>query len=155
VCARGPGADELVAGHADAPTPFGEGTPFARMVERGMHQVWLGTGLRTFTLYHAFECLRGDDFPFRVFAPEPVPARCIDADGRERVVPTLVHDPVLGARKDQTRERMREHLLAAGVLRTTTLGRGEVMAARLPELFAELDVMLDRGITIYEVEVPA
>jgi hypothetical protein len=120
-----------------------------------MHQVWLGTGLRTFTLYHAFECLRGDDFPFRVFAPEPLAARCIDANGRERVVPTLVHDPELGARKDQTRERMREHLLAAGVLRTATLGRGEIMAARMPELFAELDVMLARGITIYEVEVPA
>jgi aminoglycoside 3-N-acetyltransferase len=155
VCARGPGADELVAGHADASTPFGEGTPFARMVELGMHQLWLSTGLRTFTLYHAFECVRGDAFPFRVFAPEPVPARCVDTDGRERVVPTLVHDPELGSRKDQTRERMREHLLATGVMRAVELGRGEILAARMPELFRELDVLMARGITIYDVEPPA
>jgi len=155
VCARGPGAEELVAGHADAPTPFGEGTPFARMVERGMWQVWLGTTLRTFTLYHGFECLRGDAFPFRVFSPEPVATRCVDAEGRERTVPTLVHDPELGSRKDETRERMREHLVAAGVLRTAQLGRGEIMAAPMPELFRELDVLMARGITIYQVEVPA
>jgi aminoglycoside 3-N-acetyltransferase len=153
VCARGPGAAELVAGHADAPTPFGEGTPFARMVERGTTQVWLGTTLRTFTLYHAFECLR--PFPLEVFSPEPVMTRCVDAEGRERAVPTLVHDPELGSRKDETRERMRSHLREAGVLRVAQLGRGEVMAAPLPELFRELDVLLARGITIYEVEVPA
>jgi aminoglycoside 3-N-acetyltransferase len=152
VCARGPGADDLVAGHADAPTPFGEGTPFARMVERGMHQLWLGTGIRTFTLYHAFECLKGDAFPHLVFAEQPLPARCVDADGRERTVLTLVHDSVLGRHKDPTRQRMRDHLIAAGAMRSVALGRGEILAARMPELFAELDVLLARGITIYELD---
>jgi aminoglycoside 3-N-acetyltransferase len=154
VCARGPGADALVAGHADAPTPFGAGTPFARMVEPGMRQLWLGTGLGTFTLYHAFECLRGDAFPYRVFAPDRVRARCVDHEGRERIVPTLVHDPELGSRKDPTRDRIREHLLATGVMRSVTLGRGEILAAPLPELFRELDVLMARGITIYAVEPP-
>jgi aminoglycoside 3-N-acetyltransferase len=149
VCARGPGADELVAGHADAPTPFGEGTPYARMIARGMHQLWLGTGIRTFTMYHAFECLQGDAFPFRVFAAEPVPARCVDEHGRERIVHTLVHDPELGARKDRSREAMREHLLSSGVMREAGLGRGEVLAARLPELIDELALLQARGVTLY------
>jgi hypothetical protein len=121
------------------------------MVERGTHQVWFGTGIRTFTLYHTFECLQGDAFPFAVFAPEPVPARCVDGEGRERTVATLVHDPAIGRHKDQTRAQMHEHLLRSGVMRSVPLGRGEILVARLPELMRELAVLLERGITIYQL----
>jgi aminoglycoside 3-N-acetyltransferase len=151
VAARGPGAEELVAGHADSATPFGEGTPFARMIEREMLQLWFGVGLRIFTLYHAFECLRPGGFPIEVFYERRIDARVIDEEGRERTVSTLVHDPVTGGRKDETREAIRDHLLATGVLRTSRLGRGEVMAARMPELMGELETLLDRGITIYRI----
>lgn len=153
VAARGPGADELVAEHADAETPFGEGTPFARMIAREMHQVWFGIGIRIFTLYHAFECLHPGGFPIDVFHERRVDARVIDATGRERTVSTLVHDPVTGSRKDPTREAIRDHLLEASVLRRTALGRGEVMAARMPELMNELETLLGRGITIYQIPI--
>jgi aminoglycoside N3'-acetyltransferase len=153
VAARGPGAEELVEGHAEAPTPFGEGTPFARMIDRGMVQLWFGVGLRIFTLYHAFECLRPGGFPIEVFQERRVDARVIDADGRKRVVSTLVHDAVIGSRKDETREAMRDHLLEAGVLRRAKLGRGEVMAAPMPELMAELETLLGRGVTIYRIPI--
>lgn len=153
VAARGPGAEELVAGHEEAETPFGEGTPFARMIERGMVQLWFGVGLRIFTLYHAFECLRPAGFPIDVFQEKRVDARVIDAEGREKTVSTLVHDPVVGGRKDDTREAIRTHLLETGVLERATLGRGEVMAARMPELMAELEILLARGITIYRIPI--
>lgn len=153
VAAKGPGAEELVAGHEEAETPFGEGTPFARMIERGMVQLWFGVGLRIFTLYHAFECLRPAGFPIDVFQEERVDARVIDAEGREKTVSTLVHDPVVGGRKDDTREAIRTHLLETGVLERATLGRGEVMAARMPELMTELETLLARGITIYRIPI--
>lgn len=153
VAARGPGAEELVEGHAEAATPFGEGTPFARMIERGMVQVWFGVGLRIFTLYHAFECLRPGGFPIEVFYDRRIDARVIDADGRERTVSTLVHDPETGSRKDPTRDAIRDHLVEAGVLQRAKLGRGEVMAARMPELMAELETLLGRGITIYTIPI--
>lgn len=153
VAARGPGAEELVAGHEEAETPFGEGTPFARMIERGMVQLWFGVGLRIFTLYHAFECLRPAGFPIDVFQEKRVDARVIDVEGREKTVSTLVHDPVVGGRKDETREAIRTHLLETGVLERATLGRGEVMAARMPELMAELETLLARGITIYRIPI--
>ena len=152
VAARGPGAEELVEGHAEAATPFGEGTPFARMIDRGMVQLWFGVGLRIFTLYHAFECLR-PSFPIEVFYERRIDARVIDADGRERTVSTLVHDPVIGGRKDETRERMRDHLVEAGVLRRSNLGRGAVMAARMPALMDELEILLQRGVTIYKIPI--
>lgn len=153
IAARGPGAPELVAGHEDAATPFGEGTPFARMIERGMHQVWFGVGLMTFTLYHSFECLCPGGFPIDVFSERRFEARCIDADGRERTVTTLVHDTEISRRKTPDRDELQQALEAAGVLRKVRLGRGEVLAGRLPELMRELDRLLDRGLTIYDIEV--
>jgi aminoglycoside N3'-acetyltransferase len=153
VAARGPGAEELLAGHDEAATPFGEGTPFARMIDRGMVQVWFGVGLRIFTLYHAFECLRPGGFPIEVFEERRVEARVIDAGGRARTVSTLVHDAVVGGRKDETREAMRDHLLEAGVLQRAKLGRGQVMAARMPALMTELETLLRRGITIYRIPI--
>jgi aminoglycoside 3-N-acetyltransferase len=152
VCARGPGAEELVAGHDVAPTPFGPGSPYARMVERGMHQVWLGVGITTFTLYHTFEALAGDAFPFPVLLDEPFAVRCIDADGAERTVTTLAHDPAISARKDKDRAEMRRRLLAGGVLRRTHVGRGEMMSASMPPLMEQLHELLADGLTIYDME---
>lgn len=153
VAARGPGAEELVAGHADAETPFGAGTPFARMIERGVKQVWFGTGLPVFTLYHAYEVLRPGGFPIEVFHPQRQPARVVDAAGNEREVTTLVHDPLYAGRKDETRARMKELLLAGGTLRRTELGRGEILVLDLSDLMREMERLLDAGVTIYSFDV--
>jgi aminoglycoside 3-N-acetyltransferase len=153
VAARGPGADELVAGHADAETPFGAGTPFARMIERGVKQVWFGTGLPTFTLYHAYESLRPGGFPIDVYHSQRQPARVVDARGEEREVTTLVHDPRYAGRKDETRARMKELLLEGAKLRRTRLGRGEILALDLSDLMGEMERLLQAGVTIYAFDV--
>lgn len=153
VAALGPGADDLVKDHELAATPFGDGTPFARMIERGFVQVWLGTGIRIFTLYHSFESMRPGGYPIDVFLPDPTETRCVDAEGRERTVRTLVHDPKVGSQKNARREEMRRRLEARGVLRAVNLGRGEVLAARMPELMDALEILLREGITIYDIEV--
>jgi aminoglycoside 3-N-acetyltransferase len=150
VCARGPRAEELVRGHADASTPFGEGTPFARLIDRGAYQVWLGLGIEIFTLYHAFECLREGGYPIDVFHTQPVSARVVDEGGRERVVTTLVHDPAVATRKVASRAHMRRHLERTGVLETVRVGDGEILCARMPDLLDELETLLREGITIYD-----
>jgi aminoglycoside 3-N-acetyltransferase len=150
VSARGPGAEEIVEGHDDAPTPFGEGTPFARLIARGAHQVWLGVGIEIFTLYHAFECLRVGGFPIEVFRDEPVLARVVDGGGRERVVRTLVHDPGVAASKIASRAALRRHLERTGVLRSVRVGAGEILCAPMPALLDELEDLLRAGVTIYD-----
>jgi aminoglycoside 3-N-acetyltransferase len=152
VCARSPGAEELVGGHADADasTPFGEGTPFATLIDRGAHQVWLGLGIEIFTLHHAFECLREGGYPIDVFRAEPVWARVVDERGRELVVPTHVHDPAVATRKVASRAPMRRHLERNGVLEAVRVGDGELLCARMPELLDELETLLREGITIYD-----
>jgi aminoglycoside 3-N-acetyltransferase len=155
VAARGPGAAELVAGHESAATPFGAGTPFERMLERALVQVWFGTGMHAFTVYHTFECLLGDRFPIRVFLDEPVAVRCVDADGRELTVETLVHDPEVASRRIRSRGRqeIRRRLEADGVLRAVPLGHSEVLVCRMRPLFDALRRYLDEGLTIYDIDV--
>jgi aminoglycoside 3-N-acetyltransferase len=156
VCARGSGAEELVSGHELADTPFGDGTPFARMIDRGAHQVFFGSGVGALTMYHAFECMREPRFPIDVFWPQRIPARCIDAQGNEVVVQTLVHDPrVVAGRVDNdpgVEARVRERLLRGG-MRSFSVGRGEVLVEPMPAMVADFEVMLGEGMTIYPPEL--
>ena len=158
VSARGKGANSLIEGHADAETPFGPGTPFARMVERDVVQVWFGCGVGPFTLYHAFECLREQGFPLPVFAANRIAAECTDVDGSTRRVTTLVHEPRLAEQRidalPHVQERIRTLLLQSGALQTATLGRGEILTIRMQRMMAELERLFAQGITIYDVELP-
>ena len=81
VTAQGPGAAALVAGHEVAETPFGNDTPFTRLVERRGYQVYFGSGVGAITMYHAYECLREPPYPIEVFYPQRIDARCIDGEG--------------------------------------------------------------------------
>jgi aminoglycoside 3-N-acetyltransferase len=157
VVARGPGAEELVAGHHEAATPFGDDTPFGRMVDRDFVQVWFGCGVGPFTLYHTFEC-RTEGFPLDVFCAWRMEAECVGADGVSHPMSTLVHDPVLARiRIDNNSEvelRWRELLLERGVLDRAQVGTGEIATARMQRLMEELEGLLEEGMTIYDVEVP-
>jgi aminoglycoside 3-N-acetyltransferase len=158
VSAAGPGAEALVSGHESATTPFGAGTPFARLVERGAHQLFFGSGVGAITMYHAYECLREPPFPIEVFWPQRIEARCVDGAGRELVVETLVHDPrVTALRIDNNpaiEQRVRARLLDGG-MGAVRLGRGEILAQPLPELMQQFEQMLGEGMTIYADELLA
>jgi aminoglycoside 3-N-acetyltransferase len=158
VSARGLGAEALVAGHELAETPFGAGTPFARLIDRGAHQVFFGSGVGAITLYHAFECLRDPPYPIEVFWPRRIDARCIDAEGRELVVHTLVHDPRVTAERIDSNPGIEAQVgerLIEGGMRSVCLGRGEVLAQPLPDLMVTFERMLEEGMTIYPPELLA
>ncbi len=155
---RGRGAEEVVAGHESAPTPFGDGTPFPRIVERNALQLFFGCGTGAITMYHSFECTRVPPFPLDVFANRRFNARCRDRDGNEITVETLVHNPALHPGRIDSNPRLqdvyRDAILEAGG-RAVKLGHGEIIAIRLPALFEVFERLVQQGITIYDVEVPA
>ena len=158
ISARGPGAEELVAGHELADTPFGAGTPFQKLIERGAKQVYFGSGVGAITVYHAYECLREPRYPIEVFLPQRMPARCIDADGNELIVHTLVHDPRVTAERIDSNPpleaQVRQRLIAGG-MRSVELGRGEIFAQPLPAMMDTFERMLGEGRTIYPPELLA
>ena len=157
-CARGPGAEAIVAGHESAPAPFGEGTPFPRIVERDALQLFFGCGTGAITMYHSFECARVPPFPLDVFADRAFDARCVDASGVELTVRTLVHNPALAPGRIDSNPRLqaiyRDAILAAGG-RSVALGHGEILAIRLPVLFQVFEDLVRDGITIYDRRPPA
>jgi aminoglycoside 3-N-acetyltransferase len=159
IAARGAGAEEIVAGHESAPTPFSEGTPFPRLVERDAHQIFFGTGTGVITMYHSFEVTREPPFPLDVFADRVFEVRCIDAAGKEITVRTLVHNPVLARVRIDTNPRLqsvfRRRLIDDAGAHALRLGRGEVLALRLQRQRQEFERLLGDGITIYDAPLPA
>jgi aminoglycoside 3-N-acetyltransferase len=154
---RGRGAEEVVAGHDTALTPFGEDTPFPRIVERNALQLFFGCGTGAITMYHSFECTRTPPFPLDVFANRRFNARCLDREGNEITVETLVHNPDLHPGRIDSNPRLqdvyRDAILEAGG-RAVKLGHGEIVAIRLPALFEVFERLVRQGITIYDAEVP-
>jgi aminoglycoside 3-N-acetyltransferase len=156
VCAQGPAAAELVAGHERADNPLGPGTPFERLLRIGAKNLLLGTSVRPLTAYHMFESLREPPFPYRVFWPERLPVRVIDMDGREADITTLVHEPSLAPGRIDfqpwVEKRMRERLDEDGMT-AIRVGRGEILCQTLPAMFATFERMLERDETIYHPDV--
>jgi aminoglycoside 3-N-acetyltransferase len=157
IVAAGPGADDLLAGHELAPTAFGPGTPFARLIERNALQVYFGSGTAPLTIYHAFEVTREPPFPLDVFAQRVFEIPCTDLEGREVTVRTLVHNPVLlPGRIDANpplQRIFRQALLESGG-RSARLGRGEVLAIRMQPLMDMFERLLADGITMYDARLP-
>jgi aminoglycoside 3-N-acetyltransferase len=155
VSAWGNGAEELVAGHESATTPFGAGTPYAKLVERGGVQVFFGTGVRPLTMYHVFECLREQPTPIQPFLDEPVDVTEIAPDGRELQLRTLVHRPELAVGRVDASTAVsgpiERELLDAGMKRVP-LGRSNVMAVPLDVMLSRFEEMLPKGITMYRRE---
>jgi aminoglycoside 3-N-acetyltransferase len=158
MAARGPGADDVLAGHERAATPFGEGTPFPRLVARNGWQVFFGTGTNAITMYHSFECTREPPFPLDVFADRVFDARCVGWEGEELTVRTLVHNPALHPGRIDSNPRLQRTFrdaLVDGGGRAVRLGRGEILAIRLHAMFGVFELLLDRRVTIYEAKLPA
>jgi aminoglycoside 3-N-acetyltransferase len=153
VCARGPGAEEVVSGHERAETPFGEDTPFVALQERAAMQVFFGSGVRAITMYHSFEVVREPPYPIDVFWPQRIPVRCVTMEGEEFETSTLVHHPRLGPGRidvDPALEAEVRRRLIAGGMRSVSLGRGEILCQPVAEMFSTFEAMLASGLTIYD-----
>jgi hypothetical protein len=110
------------------------------------------------TIYHAWECLREPPFPIEVFYPQRIDARCIDGEGNEVTVSTLVHDPRAVAGRIDSNPRIeakvRDRLIEGG-LRSVGLGRGEILSQPLSQMLVSFEKMLGEGMTIYPSELLA
>jgi aminoglycoside 3-N-acetyltransferase len=156
VSARGPGEEEVVAGHEYAETPFGDGTPFVKLRERGAKQVFFGSGVRAITMYHSFEVVREPPYPIDVFWPERFRIRCFRLDGSECEVSTLVHHPRMAPGRIDVDPRLEADVrrrLIEGGMRSVPLGRGEVLCQPIPEMFETFEAMLADGVTIYDPRI--
>ena len=120
IAAIGPASDELCKSHELCETPCGSGTPYVKLIDHGASVLMFGASMNTYTLFHTAEDAARAQY---LYAPKPVTVRYKAFDGR--VVEMKMR------RQDMTVPRqfarMRSILRAEGLLRSTTLGTGELL----------------------------
>jgi aminoglycoside 3-N-acetyltransferase len=92
IAAVGPLADALTRGHETSPLPFGQGSPFQRLVEANAKVLGIGVPMSYLSLVHVVEDCHPHEFPLRVNEPIALRKRCRDRDGSEIIVESFVHD---------------------------------------------------------------
>lgn len=117
LAALGEDAESLVQGHEDCATPCGAGTPYWKLMQRDAAALLFGA--YRYTFYHTAEDAAGCAY---MYYPEPVQYRIVDRDGRERTIRMKRQNMTIKRRFRQ----VYPDLEAAGLLRRTRLGRGEV-----------------------------
>jgi aminoglycoside 3-N-acetyltransferase len=87
VSAFGPLAAQLTAGHEQAGTALGHGTPFDFMANHKTRVIGIGKPIQVLTQAHSVEHLMGEDFPVPGHAGEPLNMTLLD--GKEEIPFTL------------------------------------------------------------------
>ncbi len=156
VSAWGRHARFLTEAHHHAPTAFGPGSPWARLLEVERAKVLgLGITMGPVTFYHLLEDQMGADFPLGVWQDRTYELPCIDAEGRSWPVPVRPYKPEMVARRidNRSREDVRAHFAAefdrAGLRRKGQVGQAESWIIDATAFLAHLRALAGRGITIY------
>ncbi len=146
VCALGRLARELTAEHHLSPYPYDRPSPYFKLMECGGKVVGLGVSTRALSFVHTVDDALKDDFPVKPYHPRLFAARCIDADGRERVVETYAHD--LSKMNHDIPRFMRSHV-SHDACRDLKIKGAPFYRADATKLFEEMTRLARRGVTIY------
>src|SRR5262245_26611677 len=89
ITARGPAAEMLTAG-VPQPDPFGDESPYRRMLAAGGMLIGLGVSLNTNSFVHAFDSALERKYRFPVYEPHTISLDVITATGERLSVPRRV-----------------------------------------------------------------
>ncbi len=144
ICALGPLADELVAGHHLCATRTGYGTPFETMAKRRCIITGIGVDwFRVITQTHTAEDMLGDTFPVK-FDKETYPVILIDAKGKRIEYPLTV--PTTSRTLDNMLLRS---LLPAGDLTAWRFRGTPLFVTFADKITNSLVEAAHRGVTVY------
>lgn len=124
VVALGAGAEEYTSTHHLDKTPFGEHSPYYKLIKHRTKVVLFGATLNNLTVIHAVEDLLGELNPFNVYDKKRYAADCIDKDGKHLTVYTTCHAPLLGMRRDAS--FLYDDMVRQGVMEVVPLGEAEL-----------------------------
>jgi aminoglycoside 3-N-acetyltransferase len=100
IAAWGRGAVDFVAGHQEAATPCGVGSPYHRLLECNGKILLLGADVGSVTFYHTVEELLEESMPASPFTVEQFRVECVATDGTEHVTTTRLFDPLISRRRN-------------------------------------------------------
>ncbi|MFM2085282.1 MAG: hypothetical protein RLZZ237_151 [Pseudomonadota bacterium] len=156
VSAWGRHAAHLTEGHHRAPSIFGAGSPWQRLIGCEHAKVLgLGVSMGPVTFYHLLEDAMGDAFPVPVWDQETVLLACLDHDGKRWEVPVRPFDPLVAQRRiDQPgradlRDYFQREFDAAGLRVNAQVGDAASWCIPAQAFFDHLHRLATDKVTIY------
>jgi aminoglycoside N3'-acetyltransferase len=156
VSAWGRHAAFLTDTHHLAPSIFGQGSPWQRLLELDQAKVLgLGISMGPVTFYHVLEDAMGDAFPLPVWSGKTFRLPCIGHSGQHCEVPLRPFDPTLARRRidHPSREDLRHYFMAefqrAGLLRHGVVGQAQSWWIPARGFYQHLERLAGDGVTIY------
>lgn len=155
VSAWGAKAEAVTADHHRAPSIFGPGSPWERLVALDGKVLGLGVSTGPITLPHLLEDQMGDAFPEAIWMDERYHLPAIDHDGSRVLVPVRAFRPEAVARRidhksrDDLRAYFRARLEATGQMRAALVGAAESWLIPARAFVETLELMAADGITVY------
>jgi aminoglycoside 3-N-acetyltransferase len=155
VAALGRNARYLTEAHHLAPSTFGKGSPWDRLIEIGGKVAGIGIPMAPGGLYHPLEDYMMDAFPLPVRMKEIHSLRCRHSSGEIIQVPIVPLDPEYLPRRIDHKSRgdLRDYFwrefTRAGLLRVGHVGEARTWLIRAQDFFNHLIYLAHEGITIY------
>ena len=156
VSAWGRHAAGLTEAHHRAPSIFGMGSPWQRLIGCDQAKVLgLGISMGPVTFYHALEDAMGDAFPLPVWEDATKLLACLDHAGRRWEVPVRPFDPAVAQRRidhpgrGDLRDYFAREFDAAGLRVYGQVGDAASWAIPAQAFFAHLRRLASEHVTIY------
>ena len=149
IVAIGKYARELTETHIRSVYPCGEESPYYKVMQYDGRIVGLGVTTSKLSFVHCVEDVWQDRFPVRTRTPEVFPARVIDRDGAEIIVPTVAQSRVTQALTPRSVPRFIRRYVTPEVCRDLRINGVEYFTADARRLYARMEELASQGITIY------
>lgn len=153
VCAYGPLAESITAGHLQAETNFGIDTPFNCLKELNGKIVGIGIGLGPVTIYHNVEDLNPEEFK-NIYYEKPSTINVL-VDGKVFGKSIFIHNSIIYTdRIDKskiTEMWLTNHFRKIGILHEGTFGDSIIWWMNVKDLCDELIILNKKGISINKI----
>lgn len=149
IVAIGKYAWELTENHIHSVYPCGEESPYFQIMQYGGRIVGLGVTTAKLSFVHCVEDVWRDRFPVRTRTPEVFPARVIDRDGAEIIVPTVAQSRVTQSLTNRSVPRFIRRYVPPEVCRDLRINGVEYFTADARRLYARMEELAKQGTTIY------
>lgn len=124
VVAIGKKAKEYTMNHHKDVTPFGENSPYYKIIKNRGKIVFFGISINSFTAVHALEDPLLDVMPVNIYNKKRYSVRCLDWDGKELYVETPCHNPIAGMRRSLI--QFENEMILLGIMKKYPIGEGFV-----------------------------
>lgn len=148
VAVWGANADAIAAGHHEARTPCGQGSPFARLLEHAGKILLLGADITSLTFFHTIEEIIEPELPASPFTQQTYRLASRRQDGSLVETETRLFEPAVSRRRNL--RKLVPELKRLGAWRERRIGGLSLILLSAESVYATVAGMAKRGVYCYD-----